>query len=260
MELDKSHPIPLYFQLAELLRDQIQSGELNPGDRLPSERELSERHGISRMTVRQALAFLTRDGDLVVRPGVGTFVAEPKLIFDTHNLLGFTEDMLRQGENISSRVLEQALERPPQTVVKGLGLGSSDRAVKIVRLRLINGVPVLLETSHVNASLCPGLEDKSLEQRSLFATFEEDYGLRVEQTRQILEATVANDYEANLFGIDPGVAMILLEGVNYAEDAQALEAFKAVYRGDRFRFIIESRRQGLPDEISGAQKVSVVMD
>ncbi|MEJ2599308.1 MAG: GntR family transcriptional regulator, partial [Anaerolineales bacterium] len=80
MKLDKSHPIPLYFQLAEILREQIQSGELNPGDRLPSERELNEQFGISRMTVRQALAYLTRDGVLVVKPGIGTFVAEPKLV------------------------------------------------------------------------------------------------------------------------------------------------------------------------------------
>lgn len=95
MALDKSSPIPLYYQLAELIRERIQSGELKPGDQLPSERDLSEQVAISRMTVRQAVAYLVREGTLVVKPGVGTFVAEPKLTYDALHLLGFTEEMIR---------------------------------------------------------------------------------------------------------------------------------------------------------------------
>lgn len=260
MKLDKSHPIPLYFQLAEILREQIQSGELNPGDRLPSERELNEQFGISRMTVRQALAYLAQDGVLVVKPGIGTFVAEPKLVYSAHHLLGFTEEMIRQGENASSKILEQSLVDPPAYVVKGLRLESGQLAIKIVRLRLTNDTPVLLETSYIPLDLCPGLETKDLRNKSLFALLEQEYGLRLERTQQNLQSTVANDYEASLFGIESGAAMILLEGMNFLADDRPVEYFKAIYRGDRFRFVLESNRQGINEEMPGAQKVRVVME
>ncbi len=260
MQLDKSHPIPLYYQLAQLIRERIQAGEWNAGERLPSERELSEQVEISRMTVRQALAFLVRDGTLVVKPGIGTFVARPKLVYNALHLLGFTEEMMRQGAQAASRVLEQSLAVPPQSVAIRLGLKASEKTVKIVRLRMSGEEPVLLETSYIPATLCPGLERLSLEGQSLFVILERKYNLRLERSVQSLEATIANDYEVELFGIEPGTAMILLEGVNYLPEERPAEFFKAVYRGDRFRFQLENYREGLSNEESGAQKVSVVLD
>src|SRR3712207_5275852 len=97
MMLNKHSPIPLYYQLAELLRERIRLGEFKPGDQLPSERALSEQYAISRMTARQALTFLVREGTLIARHGLGTFVAEPKLTYDTLHLLGFTEEMMHRG-------------------------------------------------------------------------------------------------------------------------------------------------------------------
>ncbi len=260
MNLDKSHPIPLYYQLAEHIREQIQAGELRPGDRIPSERELSEQAEISRMTVRQALAFLVREGILMARPGVGTFVAEPKLVYDTVHLFGFTEEMVRQGEAVTSRVLEQTVVMPPPLVVSALQLAPDESTVKIVRLRLSSGTPVLLDTSYISTTMCPGLEKQSLEDHSLFALFETAYGHHPARSHQSLEATLADDYEAHLFGVKPGSAMILMRGVTFTEDEQPLEYFKSLHRGDRFKFELESRRYGLPRETPGVQRVSVVLE
>ena len=113
MPIRKDTPVPLYYQLAEQIREQIESQELVPGSQLPSERDLADRYGISRMTARQALTYLVRQGRLMVRPGIGTFVAEPKLTHNTLHLLGFTEEMLAHGQAPSSRVLEQALVELP---------------------------------------------------------------------------------------------------------------------------------------------------
>src|SRR3954451_20293757 len=124
MHLDKSLPIPLYYQLAETLRERIESNALKPGSQLPSERELSEQLGISRMTVRQAITYLAQKGTLVIKPGVGTFVAEPKLTYDDLHLLGFTEEMMTQGRVVSSRVLEQAVVLPPEGVSAKLALSA----------------------------------------------------------------------------------------------------------------------------------------
>jgi GntR family transcriptional regulator len=258
--LNKNHPVPLYYQLATRLRESIQSGQLQPGEKLASERELSEQYGISRMTVRQAISYLVSDGALVVRQGIGTFVADPKLLHNTLHLLGFTEDMMRQGAAVSSSVLAQEIIKPPPYVTAGLELGLDEETVKIVRLRLGNELPLLLETSYLPARLCPGLEKTDLATHSLYAVLAQNYGLLLEATRQTIEATIANDYEADLFGLEPGAPMMLLEGVTYAQMNQPVEYVKAVYRGDRFKFEFVGQRQGASEETpSGIQQISVLM-
>jgi GntR family transcriptional regulator len=258
MPLNKQSPVPLYYQLAEQLRERIRSGELRPGEQLPSERQLSERHLISRMTVRQALAYLVREGALVARQGLGTFVAEPKYTYDALHLLGFTEEIMRHGGTAVSRVLEQARVAPPQRVAEGLGLAEGQEVVKIVRLRLSDETPLLLESTFVPVALCPGLEGEELATQSLYAVMETRHGVRLTRARQGLEATVANDYEAALFGIARGTPMILVEGVTYDHLDRPAEYFKAVYRGDRFKFSFESER-GIASEHTGAPRLSVFL-
>ena len=257
LAVDKHSPIPLYYQLAELLKEQIQSGALKPGDRLPSERELSIWAGVSRMTARQAITHLVHEGAVSARQGVGTFVTEPKLVYDALHLLGFTEEVVHRGGTATSRVLEQAIVVPPPGVALGLELEPAETTVKIVRLRLAGGTPLLLETSFIPAALCPGLQSADLVATSLYAVLEQDYGLRLQRARQTLEATVANDYESTLFGITPGMAMILLEGVTYSDRGIPAEYFKAVYRGDRLKFELESQRT-ITDRMRTQPRVSVV--
>ncbi len=259
MYLQKSSPVPLYYQLAEVLREKIRLGELGPSAQLPSERELSETYQISRMTVRQALAYLIRDGHLVARQGLGTFVAEPKLAYDALHLLGFTEEMMLTGAAISSQVLEQAVLVPPEAVAADLELGPGATTVKIVRLRLSQGTPLLLETVYIPATLCPGLEQTNLARESLYSILEDRYGLHLSHARQTLETTTANSYEAQLFSVPAGLGMILLEGVTRLDTGQPVEYFKAVYRGDRFKFALDSRRSRWPAESSNPPRLSVMM-
>ncbi|MCB0107200.1 MAG: GntR family transcriptional regulator [Caldilineaceae bacterium] len=246
MKVDKRSPIPLYYQLAEQLREQIEAGLLSAGAQLPPERELSELVGISRMTARQALAYLERSGVLEVKPGVGTFVAAPKHTYDALHLLSFTAEIMRQGSKTSSQVLEQVVTTPPIRVARGLQLEADQAVVKLVRLRFAESTPLLQETIYIPTALCPDLVDADLHTQSLYALLEERYALQLEQTRQMLEATVANEYEADLFGITVGSPMLLLEGITYTKNEQPVEYFKAIYRGDRVRFELESRRNGFP--------------
>jgi len=259
MRLDKSSPVPLYYQLAEMLRERIESGSLKPGDQLPSERELGEQHGISRMTVRQAITYLAQKGTLIIRPGVGTFVAEPKLTYDALHLLGFTEEMMAQGRVVSSRVLEQEIVTPPAAVVVKLGLAPNAKTVKIVRLRLEGETPLLLETIHISAALCPRLEKQDLARNSLYSVLENKYDIVLKRARQTFEATTANDYEANLFGVALNTPMILLDGVTFSADDIPVECFKAVYRGDRFKFELESQRSVWRNDFAAAPRISIVL-
>ena len=244
MALNRRSPIPLYYQLVEQIREQIRAGELAPGAQLPPERVLSERHGISRMTARQAITYLIREGTVISEHGRGTFVANPKLTYDTVHLLGFTEEIVQRGGKATSRVLEQALAEPPPPVARALALSAGAEALKLVRLRLDEAMPLLLETIFVPAARCPGLEHEDLAGQSLYGVLEQRYGVTMAGARQTLEATVANVYEHELFGVPVGMPMILLEGVTFDIREQPIEYFKAVYRGDRWKFAYVSERDG----------------
>lgn len=256
--LDKDSPIPLYYQLVETLRERIRSRELKPGAQLPPERDLGEHYGISRMTVRQALQYLIREEALVAKQGLGTFVAEPKVTYDPLHLLGFTEDALRRGAAATSRVIEQALVEPPASIATRLNLRPRDRAARIVRLRMSDGTPMLLETVYLPAARFRGVERADLAKQSLYQLMRERYGVQLQGAISTLEAVQANDYESELFGMQPCMPMILLEGVTYAEDEQPVEFFKAVYRGDRFQIQLDSRKHNTRDAFS-ASLMSVVM-
>ncbi len=260
MHLDKQSPIPLYYQLAEQLREQIDSGILPPGTQLPAERELGEQASISRMTVRQAVAYLVRAGVLEVKPGVGTFVAAPKHTYDALHLMGFTAELMRQGSKSTTRVLEQTIVLPPRQVGQGLALSSDQQVVKVVRLRFAEAIPLLLETIFIPMALCPGLATADLRTQSLYQLLEGQYALHLARARQTLEATVTNEYEATLFGLPTGFPMILLEGITYGEQDLPIEYFKAVYRGDRVRFELESQRNGhgAPPRQQGAHQSALV--
>lgn len=259
MQLDKSLPIPLYYQLAEGLREQIQGGALKYGEQLPSERELGEQLGISRMTVRQAITYLAQKGTLVIKPGIGTFVAEPKFTYDALHLLGFSEEMHAQGREVSSRVLAQEIVPPPADVAASLQLKVGTETLKLVRLRLEGEIPLLLETSHISTKLCRGLEKQDLARNSLYTILETKYSIVLKWARQTFEAATANEYECQLFGVQPNTPMILVEGVAFSENNLPIEYFKAVYRGDRFKFELESQRSVWHTDLATAPRISILL-
>lgn len=244
--MNNRHPSPLYYQLANELRERIHTGELAAGTQLPSERDLSEQHGISRMTVRQAIAYLEREGLLIVKPGLGTFVAQQKLTYDALQLLGFTETVAPQDKAVTSTVLEQTVLPAPNSIRQELGLKEKGDVFKLVRLRKVEDVPLALETSYLPSHLCPGLEQVDLSEASLYQLLEQRHGIYLERARQSFEASVADAYHAELFGIDVGASMIWLEGVTYNQFDRPIESFSTLYRGDRFKITIESQRNNHP--------------
>jgi GntR family transcriptional regulator len=211
---DRQSPVPLYYQLAAAIREWIRAGALSPGAQLPAERELAERTGISRMTARQAL-----------------------------HLLGFTEEMERVGGAVSSRVLEQEVVLPPPAIAAVLGLQDGDQTVRIVRLRSAAATPLLLETSWIPCSRCPGLEDEDLERQSLYSLLEVRYGHRPRTARQTIEATTASAFESDLLNIAEGAPMLRLEGVTTTDRGTPIEWFQAIYRADRVKIAVEGARE-----------------
>ncbi len=226
---------PAHTQIETALETAIARGRLAPGDRLPAERELAERYGVSRMTLRQALGALERRGRLVRNKGRygGTFVAEPKLELAGTSALS---DQLRGlGLAAGARVLS-AVERDPEPDEAMLG----DRVYAIERVRLANGEPVALERGAYAAAAYPGMLDEPLDG-SLYDLIRARYEDVPVRATERLEPGVATEPEADALGVGPGTPVMRVERTAYSAAGRAVEHSRDVFRGDRTTVVWESQ-------------------
>lgn len=239
--LSNDSPIPLYYQLKETLKDAIQQGELKPGDKIPSERELEETYGVSRMTARRALVELCNEGLVYRERGRGTFVTDLKYSQNLFRLTSFTEESENQQLSPGARVLEQELVHN-EHVCAGMGI-VDEPLVCIRRIRTINDEPVALEASYIRASLCPGLEKANLNNMSLYSYLGNQYGLRLASAHQSIEARLASPEIANALNLVEGMPVLYMERITYLEGAPTpVEYVEAIYRGDKYKLMVEMQR------------------
>jgi GntR family transcriptional regulator len=235
-------PIPLHYQLSELLLQEIVAGRWQIGEQIPAEEELCAHFTLSRTTVRKALDALVIAGLVRREKGRGTFVAEPKLVEGLVNRpVGFFDDMAERGIHVSSRVLEMRQVQPPENVARQLDLGPGESAIVIERVRFIRNEPVLVVTTYVPYSLCPDLLQQDLTENGLYALLREKQGYRVDHAKRFVEAVAATDREAQLLKIKRGAPLLLIESTVYLEDGRPIDYYVARHRGDRLRLIIETR-------------------
>ncbi len=241
--IDRSSPIPFYYQLRQLLESDLRSGRLAVGERLPSEAELCDQYGVSRTVVRQALSDLEAASLITRIKGRGSFVAAPKT--PEHLVQALTslyEDVRARGQELETRVLR--LEREPASpyVAEALGLGESDPIVLLERLRLIDGDPWVLTTAYLPYELAAPILSLDMTTRSLYETLEQDLGLELHRGRRSVEATRAGKEIARHLGIEEGAPVLLLSGTTYLADERPVESFVGVHRGDRSRFDVNLYR------------------
>lgn len=235
-----AYSIPLYIQIAEGLISQIESGELTPGDQLPPERELSEKLGVNRMTLRRALRVLEAQGLVVRKHGVGTFIAAPKIERQMDTVFRFTLGMQKRGFTPEARIISIKQTLMEVGLAKELGVSPSSPAYRILRLRTINQEPVLLEDYTIPTVRFPELERFDLEKRSIYEVMESDYGVTIDHARQSFEPVVATAFEADLLSVRAGAPLMLEKRISLDQDNQLVEYGRDRYRGDRFRFVTEA--------------------
>jgi GntR family transcriptional regulator len=229
----------VHGQIEDWLAGQIACGALAPGDRLPAEKDLAAWFGVSRMTLRHALAELARRG-LVTRAvgrGGGTFVAAPKLEQDLTTLAGFSEQLRRHGMVAGARVLSARSRPAGPAAAAALGLGSDDLVYEVRRVRLGDGRPIALERSLFPAARFPGLMEFRLDG-SLYELLEVKYGLRPHRAREVLEPVTAGVREAEALEVLEGAPLMQVERTAYARSGEPLEFARDLFRGDRTRIVI----------------------
>ena len=226
---------PLYLQIASDLEAEIASGVLQAGEKIDSERALSERFGVSRMTARQALRHLGQRGLVETRTGQGTFVGHRQIEQRLETLSGFTEEMARQGRKASSVLIASETGAPDVDCARALSLSAGSLVHRLTRIRFVDGEAVALENTSVIASRSPGLLDMAdFQTTSLYATLHAKFGIVPTRAEQTLKAALAEPEIARTLGAEPGAPVLRLTRLTRDQDGNAFEYVKSTYRGDFF--------------------------
>lgn len=241
--LDTTSPIPLHYQVAQRLKYLIREGALVPGEAIPPERELCEQYAVSRPTVRQAIQALVNDGLLERRRGVGTFVALPKVRQPLSSVLGFSERIEREGRVPATRLLEKTVMTAAQAgveVTDGLRVAPTAPILRVIRLRLVDDEPHLLQTSHLPLDRFPGLDTLDLET-SLYRILRTRYNLAITYITQTLEPVLVKSTEAKWLGIKPNQPAMLITATTHDQTDQPFEYALTLARSDRCQHYLEFR-------------------
>ena len=237
--LQKESVIPIYHQIKQQLKEQIERGLYKPGDMLPSEKELCEVLCVSRMTIKQAMDLLVNDGTIYRRKGVGTFVSESKIDQPLSKLTNFTTDMINKGMRPSSRTLSVSVLTPDEHIKEIFGFTGDEKVICLERLRLANDLPMALEKVYLDYDRCRAIENFDLTDRSLYMALADVCGIRVVRASQDIEISACTAKEGHLLGISSGLSIFYLKRRTYDENDAMIEYVESKYRSDRYKFTIE---------------------
>jgi GntR family transcriptional regulator len=231
--------LPKYYQVKRQLLDLTSAME--PGSPVPPERELARSYGTSRTTVRQALAELVVEGRLLRMQGKGTFVAKPK-VAQSLALASYTEGMRAHGLHPQTKILDIGYVAADDQLADLLGIRPGGRALRIHRLRLADGEPMSIDTSHLPARRFPGLRKELDRRRSLYETLRTTYNIQLAEAEETIETVLADPHDARLLGVDPGLPLLLLSRHAFDSNGEPVEWAQSWYRGDRYKFVTRLRR------------------
>lgn len=225
----------LYHQLLTALRERIGSGEIEVGDRLPSEAELERDYGVSRTTARRALDELRRQGVVRREPGRGTFLAGPRVRTDLGRLYSFSEEIERLGHGTGARLVEKGEVGASEEVAGALGVEVGETVLYVRRLRLADELPLFVGDSYLPVERFSLLRDADYEAVSLSRALREAAGLEVERARQWIGAVAAGESVAALLEVEPGSPVLCVERIAFVRGDEPVESVKAYFHPTRYR-------------------------
>ena len=240
MTINRDAGTPLHTQLTELLRGQIEHGELAPGQRLPSERELCDQYGLSRITVRQAMTQLANRGLIHKVVGRGTYVAERSMDERLQPLISFSEDMRRRGKTPSSRVISAQLIEADEELSARLQTMRGVQIIHLNRLRLADGEPMAIQQAWLPYEHCPGLLDHDLEGGSLYQILRNTYQLDLAHGDTHINAALARLDELQLLDLDAPAAVLIVQQTTYLGSGAPIEYSHTIFRADSYTLSITS--------------------
>ncbi|RZT04158.1 GntR family transcriptional regulator [Duganella sp. CF402] len=236
-------PVPLYTQVKENLRERILDGTYPAHAKLPAESELSTIFGVSRITVRQALSDLQKEGVIFKIPGKGTFVAKPKAFQQLTQLEGFGEAMSRMGYEIYNQVTSHKTIAATPHVAQQLQVAPGAEVTEIKRIRHLNREPVSLEVTYLAQDIGERLAREDLATRDIFVILENDYGIPLGRADLQVDAILADDTLARALRVEQGSAVLRIERLTHRADGAPLDFEYLYFRGDAFQYRLQINRR-----------------
>lgn len=257
--------VPRYHQIAESLRERILGGRLAAGARLDNQRRLAREFGVTLMTLRQALEVLERDGLIVRRHGLGTFIASPSVDYDILQFRSFAGDLSAHGEDVGTRFLRGQFASADRRVAQALGLRPASRVFVLDRLRLVGGHPMSFQASYLAAPLGEEVAKADLRVTPLREVLAFKLGIEIETARETVSAVPLPERAARELGCRPGIAAFRSDRVSMGPGGAAVVYDRVFIPGDRFRITRDLRydhpsdarpRQAAPTSGEGAAETT----
>lgn len=236
--IDKNSPIPIYYQLKEDIKQEIAKGVWKAGQCIESERELSERYGVSRMTIRQALGELVHEGILVREKGKGTFVCDPRV--KQRDMMSFSETIEKLKLKLETEVLDFRKITTPQELQENFPF---DEMYLINRMRIVDGIKVANEIIYIPCDYCGYIDEEVL--RGSFYKLIESYGYSIDHSEASVSAVIMNEKYRALFDTADQLPLIQINSKNITSDGRLLFLEESIYRSDKYILEVNIlRREG----------------
>ncbi len=228
--------VPSYQLIENEIKEKIKKSELKHGMKIPSENELKETYGVSRMTVRQALNNLVNDGFLYRHKGKGTFVNHTKMEKRIQGLLSFTEEMQLMNRKVTNKVASFTLMQASEEVAAKLFLNKNEEVYRIERIRSADGIPVLYETLFLPRRIFKDLTEQIIRE-SLYTYIEKELKMSINFSIQSIEAVNADETVSKYLGIPLNNAVLHITLNTFLDNGHPFEYVTSYYRADQYRFI-----------------------
>lgn len=232
-----ANQVPVYIQIHDQIKNQIETGVWKVGDRLPSERELAVTFGVSRMTLRQAIQTLADEGILERKIGSGTYVANEKVQEKMTGTTSFTDIMESLNKVPSSKTISYFNSPASSSEIENLNLTKGERVLRMERIRYADNVPICFEVASIPAKLVEGFSKEEITE-SFYHSLQER-GMEIGHANQTVSAVLASEQIADYLEIKRGEAILRLRQLSYLADERPFEYVRTQYVGSRFEFYLE---------------------
>lgn len=236
MKIEREVPVPLYYRLAEIVKQKILNSEFEVGESIPTEAELEKEYGVSRITVRQAIDLLCRQGFLVKERGKTPYVAQSKLEHTFGPISSFTRNIRSKGLIPGTKVLSLCYTKPPRIVARIFETMEEDDIILLKRLRLVNGEPVAIDTTYLQKDRLSEFVEKGISQESLYESLERDYGILLDEIDETIQVQLVGKEESKLLKVKMGSACLLSHRVVRDAKGKVIAYSSTIYRGDRYKY------------------------
>jgi GntR family transcriptional regulator len=240
--IDRTSRVPKYLQIEDWIEEMITKGRFQIGDRLPSESKLATLCEVNRNTIRQAISELVNQGVLYTKNGVGTFISSKmpeKARYSLDHISSSAEDIRAAGYAPITRLISKGVIEATEEIADKLMLGTNRKIIQIVRLRLGDQTPFILERSHLPYGEFKGILDLDL-TGSLYQLLVDEFDVELDRSVQTLRAVLLEGQEASLLKLPPGSPGMFLESTIYNRNGVAIELLQSHYRGDKYVFKVHS--------------------